>query len=120
MRVGVQSELGDIAIHTAMNRHELSAEISVQHAGLRDAIVAELPALQARLSEQHIPISSVAVTADAGGSSQGFQQSQQDGRSTAHYSAAMNNSSDDGSVREREAVSPVDVLGRGAGLDIRI
>jgi hypothetical protein len=95
-------------------------ETSVRVRSIADAIVAELPALQARLSEQHIPISSVAVTADAGGSSQGFQQSQQDGRSTAHYSAAMNNSSDDGSVREREAVSPVDVLGRGAGLDIRI
>lgn len=118
MRVGIQSELGDIAVRTAMNRHELSAEISVQHAGLRDAIAAEIPALQSRLSAQQIPMTNVSVTADAGGGANSFQQSAQDGRPASHYSAAAN--SNDSSVAEHDPVVPSEVLGRSAGLDIRI
>jgi hypothetical protein len=118
MRVGIQSELGDIAVRTAMTRHGLSAEISVQHAGLRDAIMAEIPALQSRLSTQQIPSANVSVTADAGGGANNPHQSAQDGRPAGHYSATANNN--DSSITGHEPVAPVEVLGRSAGLDIRI
>jgi flagellar hook-length control protein FliK len=120
LRVGIPSDFGDIAVRTAMNRHQLSAEISVQHAGLRDAIVAEMPSLQARLSEQHIPMTNVSVTANAGDGSNGgansFQQWSHNGQQTAKSSTSL---AGEGS-NDRDSAASVDVLERGAGLDIRI
>jgi hypothetical protein len=120
LRVGIPSDFGDIAVRTAMNRHQLSAEISVQHAGLRDAIVAEMPSLQARLSEQHIPLADVSVTANAGdGSNAGtnsFQQWSHNGQQGAKSSSSP---AGEGS-NDRDSAASVDVLERGAGLDIRI
>jgi hypothetical protein len=50
MRVGMHSqEFGSISISTTLSHQELAAQISIDHAGLGDALAAHLPGMQEKL-----------------------------------------------------------------------
>ncbi len=70
MRMG---DLGNVEIRTLLHHQQLHAEISVERGELGHAISAELPALQQRLHDQHVPLESLILREQASGGSGGFQ-----------------------------------------------
>jgi hypothetical protein len=47
------ADFGNVAIHTAMSRERVSAQISLEHIDLGKAIASEVQALQSKLSQEH-------------------------------------------------------------------
>jgi flagellar hook-length control protein FliK len=81
LRIGFQTQdFGPVEIKTLLQNQELRAHISVEHTALRDALAADLPALQKNFEQQRIAVHSVEIQGqgaawNGGGSSP--RQSQQ-------------------------------------------
>jgi hypothetical protein len=87
-------DFGKVDIRTSLGRNQFSAEISVERGELSRALAAELPALQHRLNEQHLPTASITVQEHSAGGSSEFHQGSRQGQSGA--SAGISGSSEDG------------------------
>jgi hypothetical protein len=75
LRVGIQTgDLGSVDIRTSMVRNQFSAQISVERPELGKLLAAELPNLQNRLSEQHVPAANITLNNQSSGGSAGFGQ----------------------------------------------
>lgn len=80
LRMGLRTgEFGNVDIRTSLVRNQFTAEISADHGELGRALAAELPGLQHRLTEQHLPAANITVQDNSGGgtaeSRQGSRQS---------------------------------------------
>ena len=74
-RVGMHStEFGKVDIRTSMTRHEFTAQISVEHAGVAQALVTGLPSLYDRLSDQRVPLTNVVIENQSTSTSSGQEQ----------------------------------------------
>ncbi len=82
LRLGIRAgEFGSVDIRTSMVRNQFTAEISVERGELSRVLAAELPSLQNRLTEQHVPVANITVQNHAGShSSASEQQKPRDGR----------------------------------------
>jgi flagellar hook-length control protein FliK len=81
LRMGLRTgEFGNVDIRTSLVRNQLTAEISAERGELGRALAAELPGLQHRLTEQHLPAANITVQDNSGGgtaeSRQGSHQNQ--------------------------------------------
>ena len=82
LRLGIQAgEFGSVDIRTSMARGQFSAEISVERSELGRAMTAELPALQNRFEEQHLPPANIILqdhshTGGSGDAGQGRRHQQ--------------------------------------------
>lgn len=75
LRVGLRSgEFGNVDIRTSLVRNQFTAEILVERSELGRALAAELPSLQHRLTEQHLPSANVTVQDHSSGGSPDFRQ----------------------------------------------
>ncbi len=81
MRVGMHSsEFGNISIRTSVSQQEMTAQISLDHAGLGQAIAAHVPTMQTRLGESYGLNTSIQVnhqgasSSGQGNASQGEQR----------------------------------------------
>jgi flagellar hook-length control protein FliK len=62
LRIGFQThDFGPVEIKTLLQNQELHAHISVEHNALRDALAADLPALQKTFEQQRIAVHSVEI-----------------------------------------------------------
>jgi hypothetical protein len=79
LRVGLQTrDFGNIDIRTSVNRHEFSAQISVEHNDVARTLITELPSLYARLNDHQVTVSNIQIQNQGLSTSTGLdQQSQQ-------------------------------------------
>jgi hypothetical protein len=62
IRIGLQThDFGPVEIKTLLQNQELHAHISVEHTALRDALAADLPALQKSFEQQRIAVHSLNI-----------------------------------------------------------
>lgn len=119
LRVGVHSaDFGEINISTRMNSEGMTAEISVQHAALRDAISADLPSLTEHLHMQQVTMEGVVVVPQTTGASAGFGQTAHQQQRQAYADAPSAQSSL--AAREIEPREESSAAASAVGLDIRI
>jgi hypothetical protein len=82
LRVGFRTgEFGNVDIRTSLVRNQFTAEISAERGELGRALAAELPSLQHRLTEQHLPAANITVQDHSSGSSSDFRQGSRPGQS---------------------------------------
>jgi len=82
LKVGMRmGDFGNVEIRTQMHDQQLKAEISVEHRDLGRILTNELPALQEKLQQNHVPLASLVVrdhgTANGGSGFQGDSRGQQ-------------------------------------------
>jgi flagellar hook-length control protein FliK len=83
LRVGLRAgEFGNVDIRTSLVRNQFTADISVEHGELGRALAAELPSLQHRLADQHLPSANITVQQQSSGGSSDFQQGARQSQST--------------------------------------
>ena len=117
LRVGIQAgEFGSVDIRTSMARGQFSAEISVERDELGRAMTAELPALQNRFAEQHLPPANIILQDHShfGGSGNAGQ-----GQRGQQYLQPTNILADD----DANAAAPIvaaEALETSYGLDVHI
>ena len=70
-------EFGNVDIKTTMVRSQLTAQISVEHAELRNLLTVELPHLEAKLAEHPLTATNIVLNNHGGASSAGSGQSYQ-------------------------------------------
>jgi hypothetical protein len=117
LRMGLRTgEFGNVDIRTSLVRNQFTAEISVERGELGRALAAELPSLQHRLSEQHMPAASITVQDQSGGSSSGFQQGSRSGQNAPPVSVSGSRAHEDSSL----SVLPLDTIEATARLDIHM
>lgn len=74
-RVGMHSlEFGSVDIRTSLAHHELTAQISVEHAGIARALEHGLSGLCDRLSDQSVPLTSIVIHNQSTSASSGQEQ----------------------------------------------
>jgi Flagellar hook-length control protein FliK len=70
IRIGLQSEnFGAIRLHTSVANDQVGAWVTTSHAGLRDALVIEAPALEKAMARHSLRLESVSVDAGSANSS---------------------------------------------------
>jgi hypothetical protein len=119
LRVGIQAgEFGTVDIRTSMSRNQVTAEISVDHGELGRMLAAELPSLQNKLAEHHIPPASLVLQTQTSGS---FADSGQRSGNWHRTPPAQNvfNSYAGEQAEGRNLVAP-ELSGTGSGLDIHM
>lgn len=117
LRMGLRTgEFGNVDIRTSLVRNQFTAEISVERGELGRALAAELPSLQHRLSEQHMPAANITVQDQSGGSSSGFHQGSRSGQNAPHVSVSGSRAHEDASL----SVLPLDIIEATARLDIHM
>ncbi len=117
LRMGLRTgEFGNVDIRTSLVRNQFTAEISVERGELGRALAAELPSLQHRLSEQHMPAASITVQDQSGGSSSGFHQGSRSGQNAPPVSVSGSRAHEDSSL----SVLPLDTIEATARLDIHM
>ncbi len=73
VRVGVLSrEFGNIDIRTSVERHQFTAQISVEHNEMAKSLALELPSLYSRLAEQKLPVANLVIQNQSTSTSSGF------------------------------------------------
>ena len=78
VRVGVLSrEFGNIDIRTSVERHQFTAQISVEHNEMAKSLALELPSLYSRLAEQKVPVANLVIQNQSASTSSGFANSSQ-------------------------------------------
>jgi flagellar hook-length control protein FliK len=114
LRVGFQTrDFGNIDIRTSVNRHEFSAQISVEHNDVARTLTTELPGLYARLNEQQVPVSSIHIQNQSLSTSSGLDQHSQ--QSSSHQQSGFVRSQLEPTLPAiQEVLNPTDRL------DIRI
>jgi len=89
LRMGLRTgEFGNVDIRTSLVRNQFTAEISAERGELGRALAAELPNLQHRLTEQHLPAASITVQDHSSGGSSDFQQGSRPGQSAPPVSVS--------------------------------
>jgi hypothetical protein len=117
LRMGLRTgEFGNVDIRTSLVRNQFTAEISVERGELGRALAAELPSLQHRLSEQHMPAASITVQDQSGSSSSGFHQGSRSGQNLPPVSVSGSRAHEDSSL----SVLPLDTIEATARLDIHM
>jgi hypothetical protein len=115
LRMGLRTgEFGNVDIRTSLVRNQFTAEISVERGELGRALAAELPSLQHRLSEQHLPAASITVQDHTSGGSSDFQQGSRPSQSTPPVSVSGNRAQQDSplpilAVEATEATARLDI-----------
>jgi len=95
LRVGIQAgEFGNVDIRTSMAHNQFTAQISVERTELSKALVAELPSLQNRLSDQHLPNSNIILQNPSNSGSPSFGQGSRESQTT-QQSAVPHSSKDE-------------------------
>jgi len=117
LKVGMRmGDLGNVEIRTQMHDQQLKAEISVEHHDLGRILTNELPALQQRLQQSNVSLTSVMVrdhgAGNNGGGSQGESRGQQFGFAPQAAGIAAEHVS--------AMLSPEEVREGSGALDIRI
>lgn len=70
LHVGFQAgEFGSVDIRTSMVHNQISAEISVEHSGLRNLLAVELPRLEERLATHQVGGANISLNSQSGGGS---------------------------------------------------
>ena len=78
VRVGVLSrEFGNIDIRTSVERHQFTAQISVEHNEMAKSLALELPSLYSRLAEQKVPVANLVIQNQSASTSSGFANNPQ-------------------------------------------
>lgn len=117
LRVGLRAgEFGNVDIRTSLVRNQFTAEISVERAELGRALAAELPSLQHRLTEQHLPAADITVQHHSSGGSSEFQQGSRQGDRAVPVNLSGDGESQSGTM----PVLPVEALETTARLDIHM
>lgn len=115
LRMGLRTgEFGNVDIRTSLVRNQFTAEISAERGELGRALAAELPGLQHRLTEQHLPAASITVQDHSAGGSSDFQQGSRPGHSAPPVSTAGNRAQPDSlapilAVEAMEATARLDI-----------
>jgi flagellar hook-length control protein FliK len=116
LRVGMKmGDLGNVEIRTQLRHDQLHAEISVEHGDVSRNLAAELPALQQRLHEHDVQLSSFTVNHQAAAGSGSFERGpQQQQQQTTHMAHAF------GIDPVISSSSPEEIRSADSALDIRI
>lgn len=115
LRMGLRTgEFGNVDIRTSLVRNQFTAEISAERGELGRALAAELPGLQHRLTEQHLPAASITVLDHSGGGSSDSQQGSRPGHSAPPADISANRAQQDSSlpilaVEATEATARLDI-----------
>jgi flagellar hook-length control protein FliK len=118
LRVGLRGgEFGNVDIRTSLVRNQFTAEISVERGELGRALVAELPSLQHRLTEQHLPAADITVQHDSGSGASEFQQGSRQNQSMAATARVLGNSAQEDSTLP---LLPVELMETTTRLDIHM
>ena len=119
LRVGIQAgEFGTVDIRTSMSRNQVTAEIAVEHGELGRMLAAELPSLQSKLAEHHIPPASLVLQTQTSGS---FADSgQRSGNWQRMPQAQSGFSSYAGDHAESRSITTPELTGSSPGLDIHM
>jgi flagellar hook-length control protein FliK len=109
LHVGFQAgEFGNVDIRTSMVHNQLSAEISVEHNGLRNLLAVELPHLQERLVTQQVTGANISLNSQPGGGSphsgQAYRQSAPAQRSPSAHPAETEAMGGNVSIAESQTV----------------
>ncbi len=120
MHVGMHSsEFGDISIRASISQQQMTAQISLDHNDLREAILAHVSSMQAKLGNDYGMQTSIAVHHEGASSSGGSgHSSQQEDRGSNRFARTIKAGSGD----EHEAnmhAGPLIAVGDGSRLDIQ-
>ncbi|MGH9499996.1 MAG: flagellar hook-length control protein FliK [Terriglobales bacterium] len=117
LRMGLRTgEFGNVDIRTSLVRNQFTAEISAERGELGRALAAELPGLQHRLTEQHLPAANITVQDNSGGGAPESRQGSQQGTSAPVAVETGRHASQD-SV---SPVLPVEAVEATARLDVHM
>jgi flagellar hook-length control protein FliK len=118
LRVGLRGgEFGSVDIRTSLVRNQFTAEISVERGELGRALVAELPSLQHRLTEQHLPAADITVQHESSNNASEFQQGSRQDQSMATTAGVSSDSAQEDSTLP---LMPVEVMETTTRLDIHM